>query len=125
MVGHAAFCHPEEACGLLAGDANGVLRMAYCLTNLDSGAASYTIDPVEHFWAMRHAEANGWELVGVFHSHPETQAYPSPTDVALALDPEWLYMIVGTDDVRAFHIRERAVSEEPLQIVTTDLDGSP
>ena len=76
MLVHAYNCHPEESCGLLAGEPGGPLRMAYPLTNALHSPTNYTIEPTEHFRALRHAESAGWELVGVFHSHPHTGAYP-------------------------------------------------
>ena len=121
MVAHALFCYPEEACGLLAADDRGRLRMAYCLTNADHSAKTYTLEPEEHFRALRHAEARGWHLTGVFHSHTHTPAYPSPTDVARALEPGWLYVLVSLQDraapaVRGFWIREGEIEEEPLAV---------
>jgi proteasome lid subunit RPN8/RPN11 len=119
MVAHAIFCYPEEACGLLAADEEGRLRMAYCLGNADRSAVTYTLEPQEHFRALRHAEANGWHLTGVFHSHTHSPAHPSPTDVAKALEPDWLYVLVSlqdrdTPEVRGFWIRDGKVEEEPL-----------
>ncbi len=119
MVAHARFCHPEEACGLLAADGESRLRMAYCLSNSDRSPATYTLEPQEHFRALRHAEANGWHLAGVFHSHPHGPAYPSPTDVARALEPDWLHVLVSLEElespeVRGFWIRDGNIEEEPL-----------
>ncbi len=119
MVAHAAFCHPNEACGLLAADGAGQLRMAYCLTNADASPTRYTLDPTEHFRAMRHAESMGWDLAGVFHSHTHSAPYPSLTDVGLAAEPEWLYVVVGSGDlrspeVRGYWIRDGVIHEEPL-----------
>lgn len=121
MVSHALFCAPEEACGLLAADDGGRLRMAYCLSNADRSPTTYTLDPREHFGALRHAEARDWHLAGVFHSHTHTPAYPSPTDVARALEPDWLYVVVSLDGrgapvVRGFWIRDGEVEEEPLAV---------
>jgi proteasome lid subunit RPN8/RPN11 len=115
----AEACHPEESCGLLASDAAGRLRMAYPLTNILHSPTNYTIDPTEHFRALKHAERSGWEITGVFHSHPHSAAYPSATDVALAPDPEWLYLLVGMEDrrrpqLRGFRIRRGRVHEIPL-----------
>ncbi len=120
MVTHARFCHPEEACGLLASAVPGRLRFAYPLTNIEASRTSYTVDPTEHFRALQHAEARGWELTGVFHSHPHSEAFPSATDVAKALEPDWLYVIVSLADrdeplVRAFWIREGHIAEETLE----------
>lgn len=122
MLVHAYNCHPEESCGLLAGEPGGAIRMAYPLTNALHSPTNYTIEPVEHFRALRHAESMGWELVGVFHSHPHTGAYPSPTDVRLAPEPDWLYVLVGMetfDDpaVRAFRIRDGEITEEDVELV--------
>lgn len=122
MLVHAYNCHPEESCGLLAGEPGGPLRMAYPLTNALHSPTNYTIEPTEHFRALRHAESAGWELVGVFHSHPHTGAYPSATDVRLAPEPEWLYVLVGMEIlaepvVRAFRIHDGEVTEEDLELV--------
>ncbi len=127
IVAHARFAYPEEGCGLLASGVDGTgavsdLRMAYCLTNATRSPTRYTVAPNEHFRAMRHAEANGWELSGVFHSHTHSAPYPSPTDVAGALEPDWLYVIVGPTDVespeiRAYWIRDGKIIEEPLTVV--------
>jgi len=114
MVAHARFTAPEEACGLLAADAGGRWRMVYCLTNREGSPYRFTVDPNEHYRAMRHAERNGWEIAGVFHSHPKSAAAPSATDVAGALDPDWLYVIVSLQrpdvpEVRSFRIRDGVV----------------
>lgn len=119
MVAHARDCYPEEACGLLAARSDGRLAKAYPLTNVARSRVNYVIDPTEHFGALRDAESRGWELAGVFHSHTHSPAYPSPTDVALAPDPEWLYVLVGMErmdalSVRGFHIRDSRITETAL-----------
>lgn len=120
MVAHSRFCAPDEACGLLAVDGDGSVRMAYCLTNVDASHASYTVDPTEHFHALMHAERNGWSLGGAFHSHPASGAVPSRTDVERALEPGWLYVIVGLADpdrpeVRGWRIVGGAATEVALR----------
>jgi len=121
MLVHAENCDPEESCGLIATDPDGILRMVFPLTNALRSSTNYTIEPREHFRAQRHADARGWEITGVFHSHPHTQAYPSPTDVRLAPDPGWLYLLVGMEDrghpvVRGFRITDGRISEETLEV---------
>lgn len=95
IVRHVVNELPEEGCGLLAGPAPGVVRMVYPLDNVQRSASAYTIDPTGHFRALQHAERNGWELNGAFHSHPSSPAVPSPTDLALAAEPDWVFVIVG------------------------------
>lgn len=119
MVDHARDCYPEEACGLLAGRPDGVLTKAYPLTNIAHSRVNYVIDPADHFETMRDARLRGWDLVGVFHSHTHSPAYPSPTDVALAPDPDWLYILVGMERmdtlaVRGFRIRGDQIAETAL-----------
>ena len=119
IVAHAEFCAPLEACGLLAFDQTGKLRMAYCLTNVDQSVVRFTVSPAEHLKAMLHAERNGWIIGGAFHSHPEAQPLPSPTDVAGALEPSWLYVIAGPltePDVRGYRIAAGSVDEVVLEI---------
>lgn len=119
MLVHAENCHPEESCGLLASADDGVIRMAYPLTNVLHSSTNYTIEPREHFKALRHAESRGWDITGVFHSHPHTGALPSPTDVRLAADPDWLYVVIGMEDrerpdIRGFRIVDGDVRHEPI-----------
>ena len=87
-------------------DDQGRLRFAYPLSNADPSPVSYTIDPEEHFQAMRHAE--------VFHSHPRGTAMPSMIDVQSALEPDWVYLIAAPDEIRCFHIRDGAIKEITL-----------
>jgi proteasome lid subunit RPN8/RPN11 len=117
IVAHADVCAPEEACGLLAADESGHLVMVYCLTNIEHSPVAYTIDPAEHFHSMQHAESNGWHLAGAFHSHPGSDAFPSATDLRLASEPEWVYVIVGRDQtVRAYRVDGGSVIEMTLEI---------
>lgn len=114
ILAHAENCAPDECCGLLAADDEGRIRFAYPLSNADPSPVSYTIDPEEHFHAMRHAESMGWELAGVFHSHPGGTAMPSMIDVQSALEPHWTYLIAAPGEIRGFHIRAGAIEEIEL-----------
>ncbi len=119
MVAHARFCFPEEACGLVAIDDSGSLRMAYATTNVDRSRVKFTVSPREHYGAIKHAERNGWSIAGSFHSHPESSAFPSGRDIEAALDPDWVYFIVGLGnglpELRGFRIRDFRVAEIALQ----------
>jgi proteasome lid subunit RPN8/RPN11 len=103
ILSHAENSLPDECCGLIAME-NGVIRFAYPLTNANPSPVSFTVDPAEHFGAMRHAESQGWEILGVFHSHPKGEATPSPTDVAMAWDPDWIHLIIGRGEIGVFRI---------------------
>ena len=119
LLAHSRAEVPNEACGLLAGDASGIQQL-YCIPNADASPVSYTIDPVGHFRALQDAEQHGWELLGTFHSHVHGPAYPSPRDVEGAAEPDWIWLVAGpmsgTAQIRAFRIRDGGVVEEELTI---------
>ena len=79
------------------------------------------VEPSDHLKADRQAEAEGREIIGVFHSHTHTDAYPSATDVAEAPDPDWHYLVVSlraeAPSIRSFRIADGVVTEEPLEAV--------
>jgi [CysO sulfur-carrier protein]-S-L-cysteine hydrolase len=119
MVGHAYDGLPDEACGLLAGDpSSGQVRVFYPCRNAAASSRVYTVDPRDHLRADRDAEARGFELIGVMHSHTHTEAYPSPTDVGQAPDPEWHYVIVSLKReepvLRSYRIVDGTITEEPV-----------
>jgi len=111
MLAHAEFCAPMECCGLVAGPSPDVVSFVYPLTNADLSPVAYTIEPYEHYRAWKHAEGNGWNLIGAFHSHPEGPPYPSPTDLRLAVEPEWTYLIVSGGHIRGFSMDATSASE--------------
>ena len=111
--------YPLEACGLMAGrpGSSHIERFFPC-RNVDRSARIYTIDPRDHLKAERVAEDAGLEIRGVMHSHTHTEAYPSPTDVAAAPDPDWHYLIVTLKrerpEMRTYRIRESGIAEVTL-----------
>jgi proteasome lid subunit RPN8/RPN11 len=121
MVAHCLDGVPLEACGLLGGTATGAdaeATVCYPTANVAASARVYTVDPKGHLRADRDAESRGLNVLGVFHSHTHTAAYPSPTDVAQAPDPDWHYVIVSLADgapaVRSYRIVAGQVAEEPV-----------
>ena len=119
MVAHCLSGLPDEACGLLGGDlAAGAVATCYPTRNLAASAKLYTVDPKQHLQADRDAEAKGMAIIGVFHSHTHTDAYPSATDVAQAPDPDWHYVFVSLRDthpmVRSYRIMGERIDEEPV-----------
>lgn len=93
LVARAVAGAPDEQCGLLMGGPDVVLR-AHPARNLDASPRRYTVDPVDHFAALRAARAEGLAVVGAWHSHPAGPPIPSATDLAEAA-PDFLYLIVG------------------------------
>jgi proteasome lid subunit RPN8/RPN11 len=121
MVAHALDDLPNEACGLIAA-APGTAKAerVYRCGNAAASSRLYTVDSRDVLKADRDAEASGLEIVGVYHSHTHTDAYPSPTDVNQAPDPSWHYVLVslkaGEPVVRSFRIVDGVITEEPIEL---------
>lgn len=96
IVDHCLSELPNEGCGLLAVNGDRVVKV-YPASNEDASPKSYTIPPPEHYDALVDAESHGWELGGVFHSHPTGPAAMSATDLEKALEPGWIYLVVSLD----------------------------
>ena len=119
---------PLEICGLLAGardaDASGDLQVleVYEIESDDKSPLTYTINAQGYMNAERDARARDMKIIGIYHTHPATEPYPSKTDVARAhwgdsddlLFPDYSYLIVSLRDVenpeaRSFKIRGRGI----------------
>ncbi len=94
IIEHCEAELPNEACGLLA-VSDGEVVTVYPTRNADRSPTSYTVDPADHIGALLDAESKGWELGGVYHSHPNGPAELSDIDRAKALEPEWIHVVVG------------------------------
>lgn len=94
IVDHCLAAAPHEACGLLAMDGGRVVGV-YPTDNQDASSSSYTIPPRQLYEAVMDAESRGWEVGGVFHSHPAGPPAMSGTDLARITDPVWLYLVVS------------------------------
>jgi proteasome lid subunit RPN8/RPN11 len=115
MVAHCLDALPNEGCGLYAVDGHRVVEV-YPTANADQSPRSFTVPPEEHYAALADATGRGWSLGGSFHSHPGGRAEPSGHDLAGALEPEWVYLVVGLrgePEVRAWRIR-RLLEEEVM-----------
>jgi proteasome lid subunit RPN8/RPN11 len=120
IIDQARAARPEEACGLLAGR-DGRVDRVYPLPNAERSPVRYLAEPQAQVDAMLEIEERGHEIVGIYHSHLDAPAYPSPTDVALAAYPDAVYLIVSLADVDspvlgAFRIQDSTVEEVDIAI---------
>lgn len=109
---------PNEGCGLLLGTSDGVVVDVVASPNVADSAKIYEIDSRVMLQTYRRADDEGLSVLGVFHSHTHSEAYPSPTDVLQAPDPQWHYVLVSLRDVptiiRSFRVENALVSEESI-----------
>jgi proteasome lid subunit RPN8/RPN11 len=86
MVAHARQIYPNECCGAMLGsidDGTKLVREAMPLENAFAGeqAARYELRPEDLLAADRAARERKLELIGIYHSHPDCDAYFSTTDL--------------------------------------------
>ena len=120
IVAHARAGLPNEACGILAGSGDRVERF-YPAEPDEPSPFYYRIESRDQIRIMNAIDDEGLDLVGIYHSHPFTRAYPSATDLAQAWEG-LVYVIVSLRDflqpmVKAFTVADGAVSEQPIEIV--------
>ncbi|MCM8798606.1 MAG: M67 family metallopeptidase [Candidatus Omnitrophica bacterium] len=121
MIEHSKKEFPNEACGILAGK-EGKVEKIYPMTNTDRSAQTFFMDPREQLKVMKEIRSLGLEMIGIYHSHPVSLAYPSTRDVELAYYSHVSYIIVSLKDkdnpkIRSFRIEEGKISEEEIKIV--------
>jgi len=75
MIAHARQEAPLECCGVLGGRDGRVLKL-YQATNAEHSRYCYNIDSQDLFNINRECEENGWQFLGIYHSHTASRAYP-------------------------------------------------
>lgn len=127
--------YPEEACALLIGKRE---NQAYRIVRVkiventwpvkEERKRRYQIDPRELLLTEKEAEILGFEVIGIFHSHPDYPAFPSAFDAEVAWEG-YLYLIGGVErgelkELRAFIFVERTGFKElDLKIVDEEVQN--
>jgi len=121
LAAWAMEAYPYEACGLMLGrQAAGEVEVLEVrrARNLNVARARdrYELDPADYLSAEQAAAVQGVELVGVWHTHPDHPARPSPTDRALAWEG-WSYVIAavtsgGVTELRSWRLNGGAEFKE-------------
>ena len=70
---------PNESCAILFGKDDQVLDL-FLTENIENSPVNFTISNKQLIEAYKIAEEKKMEVVGIFHSHPSSDAYPSNTD---------------------------------------------
>jgi proteasome lid subunit RPN8/RPN11 len=130
IITHAQGALPNEACGVIVGDApaaaGGRARRWEPARNRAASPYLYELHPDDLLRltiAVDDADEVFWAIV---HSHTHSPARPSETDIRLALYPEALYILVsldpaeadpatGAESVRAWRIVGGEVTEVPVR----------
>jgi proteasome lid subunit RPN8/RPN11 len=120
LVAHARRDHPDEACGVIAGR-DGVATRMFEMDNAERSPTFYRFEATEQLRVWRDMDDSDEVPLVIYHSHTATEAYPSRTDISLALEPDAHYLLVSTcspdtEEIRSFRIVDGVVTEEPLNV---------
>lgn len=123
ILDHCRQAYPKEACGLLAaGPGTGAVAQVYPMTNTEDSPIGYAMDPREQLLVEKQMRRQGQRMIGIYHSHTATEAYPSPVDVRLALSPDLSYTLVSLKDqaapvLKSYRIDGVRIEPEPVTIL--------
>jgi proteasome lid subunit RPN8/RPN11 len=129
MRRHGEAAYPHEGCGLIGGAADGDARRTVRVVPIpnardDSPRNRYLIEPDAFRRAQAELDRDGLDVIGVYHSHPDHPARPSPFDQEHAW-PRLSYLIVAVaggaaqdarswilEDDRGRFVEEQIIIEE-------------
>jgi proteasome lid subunit RPN8/RPN11 len=133
MVAHAEKTYPDECCGAMIGETgDGVktVRLAVPMRNSYRGSQEdrYELNPEDLLEADRQARARGLDLIGIFHSHPDCDAYFSQTDLKNSC-PWYSFVVLSVQKGRFHHANsflpdvDQRVAEKEELIYAQDSDS--
>jgi proteasome lid subunit RPN8/RPN11 len=92
---HLEAGYPNEACGVMLGEAGNVTEVVTAGNErTDSARNRYLIDPLAYMKIERDADKRSLQVLGIYHSHPDVAARPSQFDLDHAW-PNLSYLIVS------------------------------
>ncbi|OIP99040.1 MAG: hypothetical protein AUK35_08695 [Zetaproteobacteria bacterium CG2_30_46_52] len=99
MKAMAVTGYPDEICGLLVGTSSALgwhVQSVHQVTNINEERAAdrFQLDPAGYQAVDKSLRGSGQEIIGVFHSHPDCPAQPSPTDLQSAWEG-FIYPIIS------------------------------
>ena len=123
---HGAATYPEECCGILLGRETDGVRSIERLMPIDNQWDSddrgerFLIGPRDILNAEREARRAGLDVLGFYHSHPDSPARPSEFDREHAW-PWYTYLIISIENGEAgplngWQLRDDRSGYEPAPI---------
>ncbi|MDQ3627689.1 MAG: M67 family metallopeptidase [Actinomycetota bacterium] len=129
IVAHAKQDHPDEACGVVAGaEGSGRATRFVPMLNAAMSPTFYEFASADLLALYQEMDARNEVPVVVYHSHTATPAYPSRTDIGLAMEPDAHYVLVSTREhgnapgdveIRSYRIVDGQVDEEEVRMVAS------
>ena len=83
LLDHSNKEEPNESCAILYGNRNGeenIVKEMWLTENIDASPVEFTLSNEQTLEMYKKSEELNLEIIGIFHSHPKGEAYPSNTD---------------------------------------------
>ena len=115
LTEHAESEKPNESCAILFGKDNLVSEV-FLTENIEESPVNFTISNEQLIQGYKIAEEKQVEVIGIFHSHPNSEAYPSNTDKKfMQSNPvAWIIYSGVNQDFKAF-LLESDIIEIPIE----------
>jgi len=123
MIEHAKKEDPNECCGILVGTENIVTEIHEIINDAKS-PHRYVMNPQQQLDVLLDCDKNNLDMLAFYHSHTHSRAYPSDTDVRMAVESGWLeinYILISLENktnpkVKSYLINENSeISEAPME----------
>ena len=119
LITHAIEQQPHESCAMLLGkkvDDAWNIKEVFLTQNIDNSQINFTISPEELLKGYQLAEKMHLELVGIFHSHPNSDTTPSDIDKKFMRNNPvpWIIFSGVTNDLTAY-LLDSDVIEIPIK----------
>ncbi|MBM3904167.1 MAG: M67 family metallopeptidase [Thaumarchaeota archaeon] len=107
LIDHAKKCSPVESCALLFGKEEfnvSTVKEIFLTENTKNSPVNFNISNEELLRGYQEAERKGLDIIGIFHSHPHSEASPSSTDKKfMMINPVvWVIFSNVQDKLNAF-----------------------
>ncbi len=116
LTEHAENEEPNESCAILFGK-DSLVSEVFLTKNIEESPVNFTISNEQLIEGYKIAEEKRVEVIGVFHSHPNSDAYPSNTDKKfMQSNPVAWVIYSGINKNFKAYFLESDITEIPIEI---------
>ena len=117
LLDHSNKEEPNESCAILYGNRNGeenIVKEMWLTENIDASPVEFTLSNEQTLEMYKKSEELNLEIIGIFHSHPKGEAYPSNTDKKFMENNPYVWIIYSgiNKNFRAFILESEIPIEE-------------
>ena len=119
LLNHSNKQEPNESCAILYGNKSrgkNIVKEIWLTENIDASPVEFTLSYEQTLEMYKKSEEFNLEIIGIFHSHPKAEAYPSSTDKKFMKinQDEYIWIIYSgiNKNFRAFNLESEISIED-------------